>query len=163
VFVKNLLRSLGSGIGSFVPSSLRAMAISVALASTALATQASAFDVYNDTGGSVNARLAELNDLRARNEPVRILGSCLSACTLYLGLPRTCVSRSARLGFHGPRAATRGLPLPMREFERVSQIMASHYPPSLRRWFMQEARMRLEGYYEVSGSQAIRMGVRECA
>ena len=69
---------------------------------------------------------------------------------------------TARLGFHGPSSSIRGLPLPWSEFERVTEVMASHYPGPLRRWFLHEARMRLEGYYEVSGREAIRLGARAC-
>lgn len=123
---------------------------------------AAARDVRHDLGGSIRVRLAEIDALRARGERVRILGTCVSACTLYLGLPDTCVAPSARLGFHGPSAATRGLPLPRREFERVSAIMAGHYPARLRRWFWTEGRMRTDGYVTLSGAEVIRLGARAC-
>jgi hypothetical protein len=126
------------------------------------AAPALAMDVRHDLGGSVKARLEQIRGLASRGTPVRIVGTCVSACTLYLGLPNACVMPDARLGFHGPTTRLRGIPLPREEFDRVSQQMAAHYPEPLRRWFLAEARMRTVGYVKISGRQAIAMGARAC-
>ena len=122
---------------------------------------ASIIHIRNDMGGSVERRMAELDRLRYRGDQVRIVGTCISSCTLYLGLPNTCVSPGARLGFHGPRG--RAFPITRQEFDRVSMLMARQYPPQIRAWFWQEARLRVDGYYLLSGEEAIRMGARACA
>ena len=59
--------------------------------------------VYTDHGGNLFA-----DRYRDRGQEVRILGTCESACTLWLGLPddRLCVAPAAWLGFH---AASRQL------------------------------------------------------
>ena len=92
-----------------------------------------------DEGGSVLARAGEVVALAARGEGRRVAGECLSACTLYLGLPGACFEEGAVLGFHGPRGAG-GAPLSPLRFEATSRLMASHYPPRVARWFMDEAR-----------------------
>jgi hypothetical protein len=121
-----------------------------------------AMDIRNDMGGGVSKRMAKIEQMRTAGTRVRILGTCVSACTLYLGLPNTCVSRTAKLGFHGPSTRFQGIPLPLQEFERVSRQMATYYPSQIRGWFMAEAQMRTGSYYTISGAQAIAMGARPC-
>jgi hypothetical protein len=121
--------------------------------------------VTNDLGGPVEERMRRVERMRSRGEGVAIpYGRCISACTLYLGLPNTCVGRQAEFGFHGPSAATRGLGLPFGEFQRISQQMANYYPEPLRSWFMSTARHIINAsYYRVSGAQLIQLGFSECA
>jgi hypothetical protein len=143
--------------------SFKSLFLGAFMACLASTDAALALDVRNDMGGPVSQRINKVEQLRAAGTQVRILGTCVSACTLYLGLPNTCVSSSARLGFHGPSTPMRGLPLPREEFERVTRQMAGYYPGQIRGWFMTEARMITESYYTISGAQAIAMGARACA
>ena len=127
-----------------------------------LAAPASAKTVTNDRGGAIDHRLTEIAALRSTGEPVVISGWCASSCTLYLGLPNTCVKPSAKLGFHGPRLPM-GLPMTASEFDRLSRDMAAHYPPQIAEWFMRKARHKQgSGTMQISGSKAIKMGVRKC-
>jgi len=142
---------------------LRAMAVLLAVAVFAPVQRAEAMEVRKDMGGSVEERLAEIARLEQAGTPVRIVGTCVSACTLYLGLSTACVKPGARLGFHGPSTRLRGLPLPYEEFERLSRLMAEKYPPAIRAWFMAEARMVTGDYITISGAEAIRLGARPCA
>ncbi len=128
----------------------------------ALATPAPAMTVTDDRGGSVSARMRQVAQLSARGTEVRITGTCISACTLFLGVPNACVSPSARLGFHGPSTRTSGLPLPRAEYERISLQMAAMYPPALRQWFITSARAYTEDYVLITGQDAIAMGARRC-
>lgn len=118
--------------------------------------------VRHDMGGSVRERMAQVALLSASATEVRIEGTCVSACTLFLGVPTVCVTPSARLGFHGPSTRNRGLPLPRAEFERISAEMASLYPPMIRSWFMTTARHVTGDYIVISGRDAIAMGVPAC-
>lgn len=118
--------------------------------------------VRNDPGGVVSKRANEINQLRAKGIRVELRGQvCLSSCTMYLGLPNTCVFKGTTFGFHGP--SYYGTKLSDNDFEYWSQVIASHYPPRLRNWFMSTARYKISDYYRVKGSELIRMGVRECA
>lgn len=114
--------------------------------------------IRHDTGGSVQARAEAIATQR---EPVRIVGYCASACTMHLGAPDVCVTRNARLGFHGPSTRS-GLPLPRSEWERVSNVMADHYPPKLRLWFLTVGRENTGAVRVIRGAELIDMGVKEC-
>lgn len=118
--------------------------------------------IRNDPGGNLENRLAMLGQYRASGTRVEIRGRCDSACTMFLGLPNTCVARSSRFGFHGPQSQYYGISLPPDEFEYWSMVMADHYPSSIRSWFLNEARQTTMGVITISGSQAIRMGARAC-
>lgn len=118
--------------------------------------------IRSDLGGSIPARVAEVASLRASGEPVRITGACASACTMYLGLPNACVTKRARLAFHGPQTQFYGVSLPPADFEKWSQVIADHYPPRIRAAYLRDWRYTTVGAIYVTGTEAIRMGVHEC-
>jgi len=117
--------------------------------------------VRNDRGGLLIERLRELRELRRSQRPVRVVGNlCYSTCTLFLGLPNTCVSPDTVFGFHGP--SSYGRPLKPDTFERASSIIANHYPAPLKNWYMEKGRKRLNGMYYIRGANIIAMGVPSC-
>lgn len=119
--------------------------------------------IGNDRGGALEERVAIIEMLRAQGTRVEIRGEhCLSACTLYLGLPDVCISARTRFGFHGPGAGLYGVALPPSQFEYWSVRMASFYPDPLRDWFMSTGRYRLMGFYQFSGAELIGLGFTEC-
>lgn len=128
----------------------------------ALASCAFGTVIRNDPGGDVASRVAQIEALRKSGERIEIAGWCASSCTLYLALPNACVRKGARLGFHGPQSQFYGIGLPPAEFERVSRVMAAHYPEQIRAWFMAEARHEILGVVKLTGRQVIAMGAREC-
>lgn len=119
--------------------------------------------VERDNGGLLIERIRFLSALRQSGQRVEIRGQCISACTLYLGLPQTCVSRDTVMGFHGPQSQLYGIALPAADFEYWSRVMADHYPPALRRWFLTEGRNEIMGVHRIRGRELIRLGARECA
>lgn len=145
---------------NFVP--LRATTL-VVLVGTVVASMSpvSALNVKYDLGGSLEQRRQEIAVLRAQKQNIRIDGLCVSACTLYLGEPRACVTEDAQLGFHGPLGFA-GFPLSKEQFDFETKKMAAHYPPKLRRWFMKTGRHILHDYYVLSGAEVIAMGVERC-
>ena len=81
-------------------------------------------------------RVGELiRQLRSSGQRVEVRGTCLSACTMYLGLTNLCITPSAEFGFHGP--TRNGRKLPAEEFDHWSLVMARDYTPQLQRWYMQ--------------------------
>ena len=116
--------------------------------------------VTSDRGGYLAARSDEINRMRAIGQRVELRGTCLSACTMYLSLPNICVAPNAVFGFHGPSKS--GTPLPQRDFDYWSGVMAANYSEPLRSWFMTEARYMINGYYQMSGAQLIAMGYPRC-
>ncbi|WP_176846786.1 hypothetical protein [Roseicitreum antarcticum] len=119
--------------------------------------------VERDNGGLLIDRIRYLGALRQSGQRVEIRGQCISACTLYLGLPQTCVSPDTIMGFHGPQSRLYGIALPPADFEYWSRVMADHYPPALKRWFLAEGRNEIMGVRQIRGSELIRLGARECA
>ncbi len=124
------------------------MLLAAALCSTVI--------VYHDRGGRILDRIAEVAMLRQQECPVEIVGTCMSSCTLYLGLERVCVVPEARITFHGPWS-TNGH-MSEASFDRWSEIMARHYPEPLARWFLEEGRY---GEFVVSGEDLIVAGISE--
>ena len=122
--------------------------------------------VTYDMGGSFGERLRSLERLRADRTPVAITGVCASACTLFLHLPTTCVAPDATLLFHGPQVREkdgRVLDLHPDDFALYSGMIADHYPPRLRAWFMAHAVHKTGRDLEpLTGAQAIALGARAC-
>jgi len=117
--------------------------------------------VGNDRGGLLRTRIFEIRELRQTGRPVRIEGQvCYSTCTMYLGLPQTCVLPGTMFGFHGP--SSYGFPLNEQIFERASQMISDHYPSFLQQWYMDEARHQIWGVQRVTGAEMIRLGVASC-
>lgn len=166
----HIARSIRCGVGKLVSSIRPAVSVlsCVALvAGPALLPQAAQARsrvqvIRYDMGGDVEQRIAQIETLRANGTVVRIEGTCVSACTLYLGLPNACVVATAQLGFHGPRTSIPGLPLPREDFDRVTSMMATYYPGKIHDWYMAKGRMITQSYYAISGAQAVAMGARLC-
>ncbi|SLN74171.1 hypothetical protein ROJ8625_04019 [Roseivivax jejudonensis] len=117
--------------------------------------------ISDDRGGLVHTRAQDVARIRARGQTVAISGRvCLSSCTMYLGAGDVCVRPDVTFGFHGP--SYYGRRLSQHDFDYWSAVISSHYPPALRKWYMQKARFRLRGFYRISGRQLIAMGVPEC-
>lgn len=119
--------------------------------------------VGNDRGGKLRDQVARLDVLRVSGQPVEITGNiCFSTCTMYLGLPQTCVSPATTFGFHGP--SSYGRPLDQDTFERASRIIVAHYPPVLHDWYMAYGRHERTGLLRVTGAHLIRIGAaRPCS
>lgn len=129
-----------------------------------LVTAAHAQQLYvvgSDRGGYLHDRLIELRNLERNGVQVEIRGRiCYSTCTMFLGLPGTCVDPDTTFGFHGPSRS--GRRLAQEDFDYFSQVMADYYPEPLKSWFMTKARNRINGLYKVKGRELIRMGVPAC-
>lgn len=109
-------------------------------------------------GGLVADTAAMVRALSAADCAVVIDGDCASACTMLLAVPGACVTPDARLTFHGPRARD-GSALPPEAADHWAEVMAAHYPPALRDWFMVEGRHTTT---TITGAEAIRLGARAC-
>jgi hypothetical protein len=118
--------------------------------------------VRDDPGGILQDRFKEVERLRKSGVRVEIQGKCNSACTLYLGLPQTCVHPGARLGFHGPSRMDGSALHPARH-GILTVMMSFHYPEEIQEVFLREARhLRGDDMMRIDGEEAIRMGARSC-
>lgn len=119
--------------------------------------------IGNDPGGAVETRARQIRSYRRSGTVVEIRGTyCLSSCTMYLGMKETCVAPDTVFGFHGPASRLYGIGLPPDQFDRWSRVMATHYPEPIKSWFLKTGRYRTVGFFNFSGEQIIRMGVRRC-
>ena len=117
--------------------------------------------INNDRGGRLRARIYQIAELKRTQQPVHVMGQvCFSTCTMFLGLPQTCVSSTTVFGFHGP--SSYGRPLDPQVFERASELIAAHYPAFLQNWYMATARHVTNRMYRIKGSDMIRLGIPEC-
>lgn len=109
--------------------------------------------IRNDGGGNVNRYLMDANAARAFGQQIKIDGWCASACTLYLGSPYTCVTPRAKLAFHAPRGGS------AQQNHRAAQVMAGKLPPSVGRWYMQNAaHLTGQNFQTLTAKQLVRMG-----
>jgi hypothetical protein len=108
----------------------------IALIVCGIATQGVARTITHDTGGRISKFHRHFNIAIKANVRYRIKGTCLSACTIYLGLPYVCVYPDAVLGFHGawPRLLDP-------EQQRIADLSMGRYlPPKLKQQYMDEWR-----------------------
>jgi hypothetical protein len=65
--------------------------------------------IRNDRGGMIIEYAVRARKLERAGSRVRFAGSCDSACTLLLGLPRNrvCITKEASFGFHLPYGSSR--------------------------------------------------------
>lgn len=155
--VVSALSGAGSSLRRF---GMMATAATCLCAAPAVAGSQS-YVVGSDHGGYLSDRLAELAQLQRRGARVEIRGQvCYSTCTMFLGLPGTCVNPNTEFGFHGP--SRNGRRLAQQDFEYFSRVIADYYPEPLRNWFMAEGRNRISGIHRIKGQEIIRMGVPAC-
>ncbi|MBS8228169.1 hypothetical protein [Vannielia litorea] len=89
--------------------------------------------IKNDSGGFINQYARKI---AAHTGPVRIIGTCQSACTMWLA--KACVTPKARLMFHAPRHALKGNRVRVQDHVAGVALIARHYPPRLERWYRRE-------------------------
>lgn len=141
---------------------LRAFLAALALSGCAIHDrQGDVLYVRHDEGGIVQERERQIQQLRAEGVTV-IIGegaTCLSACTMYLGMETTRVHPTARLCFHG---VTDWHLFDGRNSQWYTEVMAVHYyPRPIRDWYFATGADGLRvGFECMSGAEAIEMGVR---
>lgn len=117
--------------------------------------------VQNDRGGLLYDRINRISALRRSGQSVRINGRiCYSTCTLYLGLPKLCISPDTVFGFHGPSSF--GHTLDPKTFNETSRTISQYYPAELRKWYMETARYNIRTLRKLRGSAIIKMGIKAC-
>jgi hypothetical protein len=116
---------------------MRAYLIATTVLSATLTTTSARATVLikNDNGGLMEDYVARFQPVRESGEPVVVDGTCLSACTMVLGLvPRhqVCATSNAILGFHAAWQFNKS-------GDRVASASGTRdlmkiYPASVRAW-----------------------------
>jgi hypothetical protein len=107
--------------------------------------------ILDDPGGDVVDYLDRADKWTGEEQEVIIVGSCDSACTLYLMSPYTCAQASARLGFHAPHDENAN----DRADDRVSRYLLSLYPPKVLAWIEKHGGLKEELIY-LEGAELVR-------
>jgi hypothetical protein len=86
--------------------------------------------ISSNSGGRIGDFMVRLRQYRKQGNLVQFSGSCDSACTLLLALPRanTCITTGAVFRFHAPTAASARTGLAAKRY------MMSQYPGWVRNW-----------------------------
>lgn len=111
--------------------------------------------IFEDHGGLIGEYIQRYQSA----DSVAIEGRCVSACTLALGLPRSrvCVKSGALLGFHSAfvftAQGTRGATEPL-----GTAFLWNSYPRAVR----QRLKKLTTDMQYLTGSELIRLGIREC-
>jgi hypothetical protein len=115
---------------------MRARLIATVLSTALTATSASATVIISDdVGGKMKDYTTHFRQVRDSGEPVIIAGTCVSACTMVLGLvpsDRICATHNAVLGFHA--AWTFGDSGKRVVSASGTQDLMQTYPASVRAW-----------------------------
>jgi hypothetical protein len=99
--------------------------------------------IQSDSGGRIEDYLSRYQSARESKERVVIDGSCLSACTLVLGIvprDRICVTERATLGFHAawePDDTGRAV-----QSAKWTRVVWQTLPGSIRHWISQRGGLR---------------------
>lgn len=110
-----------------------------------------------DEGGLLNDRGREIHGMILQGETVRIIGICLSSCTMYLSVPGVCVHKNAVLMFHGPYNLDG--PITPQQYSAGVEWMADYYPSPIDDWFRVIGHTRS---FWMKGSALFSHGVQEC-
>lgn len=98
------------------------------------AVDSATVEIGNDTGGYVADYALRMFDVMSSRKPVKFVGSCDSACTLFLALPRnqTCAETGASFRFHAPVAPTESAA------RAVKAFMMREYPRWVQSWIARQ-------------------------
>ena len=94
------------------------------------ATAGPVIRIASNSGGRIGDFIVRLHQYRSQGSLVQFSGSCDSACTLLLALPRsnTCITEGTAFRFHAPTAASTQTSLAAKRY------MMSQYPGWVRSW-----------------------------
>lgn len=128
--------------------------LAIAFAALSFAGASPSFAFTFDGGGDVLHYMNNVHVANARRQEMRLDGTCLSACTMKLGIRRACVTPDARFGFHSPVRSDGSLAAGWRA------VLLGHYPERVRRYV--EPMLADRDYTMVSGATLIALGMRAC-
>jgi hypothetical protein len=124
---------------------IRVLLLCIATLAFGVTSVSATMRIADDTGGQISRYLKTFAIMRSTGERVVVDGSCLSACTLVLGLiphDQICATRRARFGFHVAWMQNMDgnlVPSPI-----GTQKLWSIYPTSVRRWINQHGGLSRE-------------------
>lgn len=114
-----------------------------------------------DGGGLIPAYQTRIRQADAQGAQVEIRGTCVSACTMWLGARNVCVHPDAMLWFHAARKSG------TRRISRFgNDVMSSYWPPAVRKWADRAGVLDSLDFTQghvLTGADLIPMGFPACA
>jgi hypothetical protein len=86
------------------------------------------FILRPDIGGDVGSYAKHFADIAKRSIPVRVMGDCLSACTMVLKNKLACAMPGARFGFHLARKYNPETRETLEISDYGTKVLWEHYP-----------------------------------
>src|SRR4029079_2114494 len=117
---------------------IRGLVLGAAVLALTVSSASATMRISEDRGGQIVRYLQAYAAVRSSGENVVVDGSCLSACTLLLGVvprERICATQNARFGFHAgwmPGQHRHPVTSPL-----GTQALWNIYPATVRRWITQ--------------------------
>jgi len=109
-----------------------------------------------DRGGNVLDYFEQVREANVSRRAVAIDGYCASACTMKLAARNVCVSPWATLRFHS--ASSYGA-----NSAAGNTLLMAVYPRAIRHWVRRHHALASQSFTDMSGSQAIALGVPRCS
>ena len=113
-----------------------------------------------DPGGGLIERMQAFELLEQANIPVEISGVCLSACTMYLGLPEVCVQPRTVLGFHSASYTNEKGEQVISSFGNA--ILMEYYPPVIKKWVTEKKALGSLDMTFMGAEEAWKLGIKKC-
>ncbi len=119
-----------------------------------------ALSIYVDTGGRVKLYAEKIAEVS--HKEIRILGTCMSSCTMFLGMKNVCVADNATIGFHGPSSEKHwDDPVYMRE---LAFEISALYPAELKSRFEDDwSRSQTLTWFTGAQVRAMAPGLTQCS
>lgn len=114
----------------------------------------------HDPGGRLSDYIGKIRAAEANNVRVELRGTCVSACTMFLGAKRVCVAPEATFWFHSAYDEKTG-----RIDPRANHTMSMFWPDPVNEWAMKAGVFESTVFTmrrRLTGDQLIKMGVPKC-
>jgi hypothetical protein len=109
---------------------------SVAAATAGPFSRSTDITIRNDRGGLLVEYAVQRRAIERSGRRIRFAGKCLSACTIYLSVSKSCISRGASFGFHLPYGSSKNGNV------HASNFMVRSYPGWVRNWISANGGLR---------------------
>ncbi len=113
-----------------------------------------------DYGGSIFERITTFNMLKDTGVTIKIEGVCISACTMYLGLPDVCVQDGALFGFHSSFEMDQNGGMKKSDFG--NQVLMEFYPDAVKKYVVENKLLDTINLTLVNAKTLWSLGIRKC-
>lgn len=113
-----------------------------------------------DNGGFITTYIENVRHANRTGTELRLTGTCVSACTIYLGARYVCVAPEARFWFHAAYDTYSG-----KVSADATTMMASYWPGPVQGWAKVVGATGSTAFTmrrSLTGADLIRLGVRRC-